>query len=105
VAETCANNRPLDVPKPQVSDSTIECVRAETLRGRELAKAAQEIAAEAGQEHRPVADGQRLTGIYRCSVILASGRYAMLDDSMGFSHVPWKPVIVQRLGQLMNAVV
>jgi Protein of unknown function (DUF3363) len=81
-------------------------VRAETLRGRELAKAAQEIAAEAGLEHRPVADGQRLTGIYRCSVILASGRYAMLDDSMGFSLVPsWKPVIVQRLGQLMNAVV
>jgi hypothetical protein len=31
--------------------------------------------------------------------MLASGRYAMLDDGMGFSLVPWKPVVEQRLGQ------
>jgi hypothetical protein len=46
-----------------------------------------------------VADGQRVAGIYRRSVMLASGRYAMLDDGMGFSLVPWRPVIEQRLGQ------
>ncbi len=40
-----------------------------------------------------------MAGIYRRSVMLASGRYAMLDDGMGFSLVPWKPVIEQRLGQ------
>jgi hypothetical protein len=34
-----------------------------------------------------------------------SGRYAMLDDGMGFSLVPWKPVIEQRLGQNMAATV
>ena len=49
--------------------------------------------------------GQRVAGIYRRSVMLASGRYAMLDDGMGFSLVPWKPVIEQRLGQSMTAVV
>lgn len=76
-----------------------------TLRGRELAKAAQDIAAETGLEHRPVADGQRVAGIYRRSVMLASGRYAMLDDDMGFSLVPWKPVIEQRLGQQLTATV
>jgi hypothetical protein len=46
-----------------------------------------------------VADGQRVAGIYRRSVMLASGRYAMLDDGMGFSLVPWRPVIEPRLGQ------
>ncbi len=76
-----------------------------TLRGRELAKAAKDIAAETGLEHRPVADGQRVAGIYRRSVMLASGRYAMLDDGMGFSLVPWKPVIEQRLGQQLAATV
>lgn len=76
-----------------------------TLRGRELAKAAQDIAAETGLEHRPVADGQRVAGIYRRSIILVSGRYAMLDDGMGFSLVPWKPVIEQRLGQQIAATV
>ncbi|WP_369051376.1 DUF3363 domain-containing protein [Burkholderia gladioli] len=74
-----------------------------TLRGRELAKAGQDIASETGLEHRPVADRQRVAGIYRRSIMLASGRYAMLDDGMGFSLVPWKPVIEQRLGQQIAA--
>jgi hypothetical protein len=74
-----------------------------TLRNRELAQAAKDIAAETGLEHRPVADGQRVAGIYRRSVMLASGRYAMLDDGMGFSLVPWRPVIEQRLGQQLAA--
>ncbi|MBU9379025.1 relaxase/mobilization nuclease domain-containing protein [Burkholderia gladioli] len=75
------------------------------LRGRDLAKAGQDIAGETGLEHRPVADGQHVAGIYRRSVVLASGRYAMLDDGMGFSLVPWKPVIEQRLGQHLAATV
>ncbi|WP_447532130.1 DUF3363 domain-containing protein, partial [Pseudomonas aeruginosa] len=50
-----------------------------TLRNRELAQVAREIAAKTGLEHRPVIDGLRVTGIYRSSVMLASGRYAVLD--------------------------
>jgi type IV secretory pathway VirD2 relaxase len=76
-----------------------------TLRERELAKAAQDIAAKIGLVHRPAVDGQRVTGIYRQSVMLASGRYAVLDDGMGFSLLPWKPVIEQRLGQKIDAFV
>lgn len=34
----------------------------------------------------------------------ASGRFAMLDDGMGFSLVPWKPHIEQRLEQAITAV-
>lgn len=74
-----------------------------TLRERELAQAAKDIAAETGLKHRPMADGQRVAGIYRRSIMLVSGRYAMLDDGMGFSLVPWKPVIEQRLGQHIAA--
>ena len=73
------------------------------------------------------ADGERVSGVYRRSVILASaagalaldneysgfavlpahsiGRFAVLDDGMGFSLVPWRPVIEQRMGQPMSAVV
>ncbi|MBB3014207.1 hypothetical protein FHX62_002880 [Cupriavidus alkaliphilus] len=76
-----------------------------TLRTRELAKTGREIAAATGLEHRPVADGRRVTGIYRHSVMLASGRYAMLDDGLGFSLVPWKPLIERRLGQQLAATV
>ena len=76
-----------------------------TLRNRELATAAQAIAAETGLEHRAVSAGERVSGVYRRSVMLASGRFAMLDDGKGFSLVPWKPVIEQRLGQSLSAVV
>ena len=76
-----------------------------TLRGREIDAAAKTIATETGLTHRPVDDGARVTGIYRRSVRLASGRFAMLDDGMGFSLVPWKPVIEQRLGKTMTAVI
>lgn len=69
------------------------------LHGRELANVAQDISAETGLKHRPVSVGQRVSGIYRRSIMLASGRYAMLDDGRGFSLVPWKPVLEQRLGQ------
>ena len=74
-----------------------------TLRNRELVQAAKDIAAETGLEHRPVADGRRVAGIYRRSIPLVSGRYAMLDDGMGFSLVPWKPVIEPQLGQQLAA--
>ena len=77
----------------------------DTLRNRELAQVAKDIAIETGLEHRPVADGQRVAGVYRRSVMLASGRYAMLDDRAGFFLVPWKPVIEHRVGQTLHATV
>jgi hypothetical protein len=76
-----------------------------TLRGREIDAIAKTIAAQTGLVHRTVADGERVTGTYRRNVQLASGRFAMIDDGMGFSLVPWKPVIEQRLGQTLTAVV
>jgi len=76
-----------------------------TLRKRELTQAAKDITAETGLEHRPVSEGQPVVGIYRRNVTLASGRYAMLDDGLGFSLVPWKPSIEQRLGQQIAATV
>ena len=75
-----------------------------TLRDRELADVGKALAEDTGLTHRPAADGQRISGIYRRSVTLASGRFAMLDDGMGFSLVPWAPVIDKRLGQSIAAV-
>jgi len=76
-----------------------------TLRGRELTAAARELSAQTGLQYRPAVEGQRVSGVYRRSVQLASGRYALLDDGIGFSLVPWKPVIEQKLGQSVSAVI
>ena len=43
--------------------------------------------------------------IYRRSLQLASGRFDMLDAGMGFSLVPWRPVIEQRLGLTLSVTI
>jgi type IV secretory pathway VirD2 relaxase len=76
-----------------------------TLRARELNNAINIISVDSGLEHRLVVDGQRISGIYRRSVSLASGRFALVDDSVGFSLVPWRPAIERRLGQSVSGIV
>ena len=76
-----------------------------TLRDRDIGTTAATIAAETGLTHRPVVDGGRAAGLYRRSLILVSGRFALLDDGLGFSLVPWRPVIEKRLGQALSATV
>ncbi|WP_430295857.1 DUF3363 domain-containing protein [Pseudomonas aeruginosa] len=75
------------------------------LRSWELDQVASSIAAESGLEHRPVQEGLRVTGVYRHSVTLVSGRYAVLYDANEFSLVPWKPVIESRLEQKISATI
>jgi type IV secretory pathway VirD2 relaxase len=76
-----------------------------TLRARDVDQTGRKLAGETGLEHRALADGDTARGVYRRSLMLASGRFAMLDDGVGFSLVPWKPVIEARLGQQMSAMV
>lgn len=77
----------------------------DTLRRRDLEEAARRITTETGLIHRPTSDGERISGTYRRSIFLTSGRFAMLDDATGFSLVPWRPVIESRIGQPIIAVV
>lgn len=74
-----------------------------TLRSQELAQVAKGIASETPLEYRPVAEGERIAGIYRRSVQIFSGRYALFDDGASFSLVPWSPVMESQIGQLLVA--
>lgn len=76
-----------------------------TLRERDLKAAGKALQDQTGHIYRPLKDGERANGIYRSSVRLSSGRFAMLDDGIGFSLVPWKPVAEQCLGQQVSAIV
>jgi hypothetical protein len=61
----------------------------DTLRRRELDHAAAHVVADSALPYQPTADGDVVTGIYRRRLNLASGRFAMIDDGLGFSLVPW----------------
>jgi type IV secretory pathway VirD2 relaxase len=68
------------------------------LRKAELEDTISRIAADTGLKHRPAMDGENITGVYRNRVVLASGRFAMIDDGLGFELVPWRPALEQHLG-------
>jgi type IV secretory pathway VirD2 relaxase len=71
----------------------------ETLRRRELDQLSSKLAAEMGVPYRPSAESEHVAGVYRHRVALASGRFAVIDDGLGFQLVPWRPALEQRLGQ------
>ena len=76
----------------------------ETLRDRDLAAAGRRLTAETGLAHRQVAEGETVSGTYRRRVTLASGRFAMIDDGLGFTLVPWRPAFERRLNQSVSGV-
>ena len=74
-----------------------------TLHDRELQAVGKTMADQSGKVYRHARDGGRVSGVYRRSIQLSSGRYAMLDDGTGFSLVPWRSVIERRIGQQVFA--
>ncbi len=76
-----------------------------TLRRRELEETASKLAADTGLAYRPAADGERVSGVYRQRVTLASGRFAMIDDGLGFQLVPWRPALDKELGREVRGVI
>jgi len=72
------------------------------LRRRELDEATAKLSAGTGLAHRPSAEGEHVSGVYRRRVTLASGRFAMIDDGLGFQLVPWRPALEERIGQQVS---
>ncbi|MEO3431884.1 DUF3363 domain-containing protein [Inquilinus sp. CAU 1745] len=76
-----------------------------TLRTRELDATAAKLESEVGLSRRQPAEGESVAGVYRQRLDLASGRFAMLDDGLGFELVPWKPQLEKHLGQTVAGTV
>jgi hypothetical protein len=70
-----------------------------TLRRRELAAVGAKLSAETGLSYTPAANGEMVTGTYRQRLTLTSGRFAMIDNGLGFTLVPWTPALEKRLGR------
>ncbi|MFG1382220.1 DUF3363 domain-containing protein [Xanthobacter sp. V3C-4] len=70
-----------------------------TLRRRELDAVGAQLSGETGLPLLTSAAGEHVAGIYRQRLTLASGRYAMIDDGLGFQLVPWSREIEKKLGQ------
>lgn len=69
------------------------------LERHEVERVGQKLATERGLSFKAIEDGQTIRGKLIGSAQLVSGRFAMIDDGLGFSLVPWRPVIEKEIGQ------
>lgn len=76
----------------------------DTLRQREVDALGEKLAAETGRQFSKAAAGEYVAGTYRQRFALASGRFAMIDDGLGFQLVPWSPSIERQIGQHVSGV-
>ncbi|MBM3552682.1 MAG: DUF3363 domain-containing protein [Alphaproteobacteria bacterium] len=74
----------------------------DTLRSRELNEASARITAQTGLPRHDTAEGETVAGVYSQRLTLASGRFAMIDDGLGFSLVPWSPSLEKELGRQVS---
>lgn len=74
------------------------------LRQREVEALGQKLAAETGRAFTQSVAGEFVAGEYRRRFALSSGRFAMIDDGLGFQLVPWTPSLEKQLGQHVSGV-
>jgi hypothetical protein len=75
-----------------------------TLRRHELDAAAAKLSAETGLPYVPTANGENVAGTYRQRLALTSGRFAMIDNGLGFALVPWTPTLDKHLGRHVSGI-
>lgn len=76
----------------------------DTLRRREVAALGEELAARTGLRFKPSGSGDYVAGSYRQRLVLASGRFAMIENGLGFQLVPWSPSLEKQIGRHVSGV-
>jgi type IV secretory pathway VirD2 relaxase len=74
------------------------------LAAADIERAGKALAAERGLEWRPAVPGNYVTGQLVGSTQLSSGRFAMIDDGLGFSLVPWRLALEQHIGRQVSGI-
>jgi hypothetical protein len=74
------------------------------LETTDIERTGKALAAERGLEWRPAVPGNYVAGQLVGSTQLSSGRFAMIDDGLGFSLVPWRPALEQHLGRHVSGI-
>jgi type IV secretory pathway VirD2 relaxase len=74
------------------------------LERQEVERVGKEMAAERGLTYAPSGPGEYVSGLLAGVATLASGRFAMIEDGLGFQLVPWQPVLEKRLDHYISGV-
>ncbi|MFT4255146.1 MAG: relaxase/mobilization nuclease RlxS [Caulobacter sp.] len=74
------------------------------LEQRELTTVSEALSRENGLPFSQSRPGQRVEGVYRRALDLASGRYALIERSRDFTLVPWKPALEGHEGRTVSGM-
>ncbi|HEY5239719.1 MAG TPA: relaxase/mobilization nuclease RlxS [Rhizomicrobium sp.] len=75
------------------------------LRKRELTAVGAQLSTETGLPYAETGKGAHILGTYRRRIDLASGQFAMIENTREFTLVPWRPVLEQSLGKEVSGIV
>lgn len=75
-----------------------------TLRQQELDQVGTKLAKESGLTYERSIPGNFVTGQYVKRLSLSSGRFAMIDNGMGFQLVPWAPSLEKQHDRYVDGV-
>ena len=76
----------------------------DTLRRQEVDALGKKLADETGLPFHSSSSGEYVAGTYRQRLFLASGRFAMIDDGLGFQLVPWSPSLEKQLSRHVSGI-
>jgi type IV secretory pathway VirD2 relaxase len=76
----------------------------ETLQRRELDALIKRLTDETGLTFVQSKTGDQVAGSYRQRFALASGRFAMIDNGLGFQLVPWSHALEKYLGKQVSGI-
>lgn len=75
------------------------------LRYQELRRMGAKLAEESGIPYKEAKDGERVSGTYRRSIALMSGKFAFIEKSHEFTLVPWRDVLERNRGKHVEGVI
>jgi hypothetical protein len=91
------------IPRSDIAPTRLGAADFEMHRP-EVDAAAARLSAETGLPYTPAVNGEFVAGIYRESLTTSSGRFAVIDNGLGFALVPWTQELDRHLGQHVSGV-
>ena len=75
-----------------------------TLQRRELLRVAGQLSGELGLAFTETRPGERVEGLVKKHIDLASGRFALIEKSREFTLVPWRDVLERQIGKGVSGI-
>jgi hypothetical protein len=75
-----------------------------TLERLEVERVGHEMAKERALTYMPANAGEYVSGHLAGVASLVSGRFAMIENGLGFQLVPWQPILEKRIGQYITGL-